>query len=170
MPISPDAILAGVITVGLAGLLALWKLATMLAEVRGQVRTNGGSTLKDNALLAATESVAAREAAVIARELAAKVAVDLVEFRSHQADQADAQRRQISRVQHDVTNVRTGQELLLERQDLLDARVSSHGAQIADLQVSMDAGAERDVALGHALHESLDVALAVEDASGETSG
>lgn len=48
MSVSPDAVLSvgAAITLALAG--ALWKLATMLAEVRSEVRHNGGGSLKDN--------------------------------------------------------------------------------------------------------------------------
>lgn len=83
MSLSPDAILGAATVVTLAGAGALWKLATMLAEVRGQVRHNGGSTLKDDAQKAAQ---AAGRAEVIADEArtqatALRVVVDRLEAR-----------------------------------------------------------------------------------------
>lgn len=47
MPISPDALFGGGVTMSLVVCGSLWKLATMLAEIRGQVRNNGGQSLKD---------------------------------------------------------------------------------------------------------------------------
>lgn len=47
--VSPDAVLASVTTATVVFGAALWKLATMLAEVRAQIRHNGGDSLKDNA-------------------------------------------------------------------------------------------------------------------------
>jgi hypothetical protein len=116
---SPDAVLGAVVTVGLFLLVALWKLATMLAEVRGQVRHNGGSSLKDDARTAAEE-------AVRAREMAERVASDLAVFRGHQADDTARTSQAISQVQHDVTTMRAGQELLLQQQITLEERVVNH--------------------------------------------
>lgn len=163
--ISADAILGAIVTIGLAALLGFWKLATMLAEVRSQVRHNGGTSLKDDARTAATE-------AVKARELAEKVAADLVTFRGHQAEDTAETRQQIARVQHDVTNVRSGQELLLQQQLTTDQRVTDHrdrnAAQVEALKQAVeDLGrqtSQRDQALQESLRESLEVAIAVEDA------
>lgn len=47
MHISPDAVLAAFVALELALAGALWKLATMLAEIRSEVRHNGGGSLKD---------------------------------------------------------------------------------------------------------------------------
>jgi predicted trehalose synthase len=46
--VSPDAALSvgSVVIIALAG--ALWKLSAMIAEVRAEVRHNGGGSLKDN--------------------------------------------------------------------------------------------------------------------------
>lgn len=150
MPVSPDALLGVLATFSLAAATALWKLATMLAEVRGQVRHNGGSSLKDAAVTGATEAIAAREAAVVARELAAKVASDLTEHRDNQAREAADMRKAVARVQHDVTNVRAGQEHLLGQQIALEVRVDVIAAEHA----------RHDRAVGAALVESLDVVLA----------
>lgn len=166
MPISPDALLAALVTVGLAGLAAMWKLATMLAEVRSQVRHNGGTSLKDDARTAAQE-------AIRARELAEKVATDLQVFRGHQANDTAAAVSALGRVQHDVTNIQAGQKLLLEQQLTTDQRVTDHrdrnAAQVRKLQEAVeDLGRQttaRDEALQAALQESLDVVIAVEDAS-----
>lgn len=172
MPISPDALLGALVTIGLAFLLAMWKLATMLAEVRSQVRHNGGDTLKDKAADAARDSAIARREAEQAREQAATAAAALLEFRKHQADDTAATRHQIGQVQHDVTNVRAAQELLLEQQLTTDQRVTDHrdrnAAQVRALQEAVEQlgrqTTARDEALQAALQESLDVAIAVEDA------
>lgn len=116
---SPDAVLGAVVTCTLFLLVALWKLATMLAEVRGQVRHNGGTSLKDDARTAAEE-------AIRAREMAERVASDLAVFRGHQADDTARTAQAIGQVQHDLTNVRTGQELLLSQQVQLEERVVNH--------------------------------------------
>ncbi|HUX68890.1 MAG TPA: hypothetical protein VMV41_00100 [Cellulomonadaceae bacterium] len=149
---------------------ALWKLATMLAEIRGQVRHNGGSTLKDDARTAAEEAVAARQ-------LAENVKNDLQTFREHQAEDGATNTKLLARVQHDVTNIRAGQEMLLQQQLRTDQRVTDHRDRnektIAALHQAVakigNDGASRDKALGDALHESLDVALAVEDAAPTSS-
>lgn len=166
MPISPDALLGALITVGLAGLVAMWKLATMLAEVRAQVRHNGGSSLKDDARTAAQE-------AIKARELAEKVAADLVTFREHQAEDTAHTRQGIGKVQHDVTNIRAGQEMLLQQQLTTDERVTRHNERNAEHALDMRRlvadvareSAARDEALGAALREQLDVTIAVQDAA-----
>lgn len=44
---SPDALLGAALAVLLALASALWKLASMLAEIRSEVRHNGGGSLKD---------------------------------------------------------------------------------------------------------------------------
>lgn len=168
MPISPDALLGALITVGLAGLVAMWKLATMLAEVRGQVRHNGGDTLKDNARDAARDAAAAREEGVKARELAEKVATDLTAFRGHQAEDTANTVVALGKVQHDLTNIRATQDQLLEQQLVTDGRVDRHkerneawAAALAEAVERLERGAEqRDHALGEALQESLDVAIA----------
>jgi hypothetical protein len=89
--ISPDAILAALVLVGLAGIGALWKLATMLAEIRGQVRHNGGSTLKDDAAKAAG---AAEEAARTATE--AKAVVERIEVQIGEARGAAQQAAELA--------------------------------------------------------------------------
>ncbi len=166
MNVSPDAVLGAVVTVGLVLMGALWKLATMLAEVRGQVRHNGGSSLKDDARTAASE-------AVQARQLAEHVAGELLTFRGNQARTSAEGQQLLAQVQHDVTNIRAGQELLLHQQLKTDRRVSDHrdrnAAAVELLQAAVDQlgrdTAARDQALGDALSESLDVALAAHDAS-----
>lgn len=45
--VSPDAALGAAVVLFLAVTGAFWKLATMLAEIRGEVRHNGGGSLKD---------------------------------------------------------------------------------------------------------------------------
>jgi len=127
--ISPDAVLGAIITVGLVVMASLWKLATMLAEVRAQVRPNGGSSLNDNARIAASE-------AVRAREMAERVASDLAIFRGHQAEDTAATGQVLGRLQHNQTNIKAGQEMLLEQQDALrvdieDVRASARQATTA---------------------------------------
>lgn len=166
MRVSPDAILGAIVTIGLAALLGFWKLATMLAEVRGQVRHNSGSTLKDDARTAAREAIAARE-------LAEHVASELQTFRGLQAEDSAGSLQRLAKVQHDVTNIRAGQELLLHQQLKTDRRVTDHrdrnAAAVQALRDAVDQlghdSATRDKALGDALHESLDVAIAVTDAT-----
>jgi hypothetical protein len=46
--ISPDALLGAAVVVALAISGALWKLATMIAEIRTEIRHNGGGSLKDH--------------------------------------------------------------------------------------------------------------------------
>ena len=169
MPVSPDALLGALITIGLAFLMAMWKLATMLAEVRSQVRHNGGTSLKDDARTAAQE-------AIKARELAEKVAADLQVFRGHQAEDTAAAVTAIGRVQHDVTNIQAGQKMLLDQQLTTDQRVTDHrdrnAAQVEALKEAVEAlgrqTTARDEALQAALQESLDVVIAVEDAREDT--
>lgn len=164
MPVSPDALLGVLATFSLAAAGALWKLATMLAEVRSQVRHNGGSSLKDDARTAAVE-------AIRARELAESVANDLVLFRGHQADDTAETRQAVAKVQHDVTNIRAGQEMLLQQQLVTDERVTNHRDRniehVLELRRSLAEyareSASRDKALGQALKEQLDVTLAVSD-------
>lgn len=166
MNVSPDAILGAIVTIGLVALGGFWKLATMLAEVRGQVRHNGGSSLKDDARTAAGE-------AVRSRQLAEHVAAELVTFRQLQADDGATAGQLLAKVQHDVTNIRAGQELLLHQQLKTDRRVSDHrdrnAATAVLLQQAVDElarqSALRDKALGDALHESLDLAIATADAA-----
>lgn len=123
MDISPDAIFGAVVTIGLAALLGFWKLATMLTEVRGQVRPNGGSTIRDNAEIAATEARKAREAAETAKALAERVAEELVTERRHAAQDMAEQTAATSKLQHDVTTVKAGQVLQLAETAALAERV-----------------------------------------------
>jgi hypothetical protein len=67
--------LAGVALAGILAVLGgMWKLATMLAEVRTvtarELGHNGGSSLKDFARAARDEAIAAREQAQLAKHLA----------------------------------------------------------------------------------------------------
>lgn len=46
--VSSDALLTAAVTLSLAFGAGLWKLASMLAEIRAQIRNNGGSSIKDH--------------------------------------------------------------------------------------------------------------------------
>lgn len=82
--------------------------------IQRELRPNGGGSTYDRAKIAA-------EAAVRAEGKAEQVAADLATFRDHQADDSASAAAAIARVQHDVTNVRTGQELLLDEVDRVSA-------------------------------------------------
>lgn len=88
---SPDAILSVMATFSLAAAAALWKLATMLAEVRGQVRHNGGSSMKDYASDAKTDARLAREVAEETRGVAVATAT-LLNLRLDASDHRVGQR------------------------------------------------------------------------------
>jgi hypothetical protein len=55
--ISPDAALSAAIVIVLAVLGALWKLATMLGEIRNEVRPNGGAASKTTSTAPAASSM-----------------------------------------------------------------------------------------------------------------
>lgn len=112
--ISPDAILGSITTATLVLGAGLWKLATMIAEVRGQVRHNGGSTLKDDARKGAQAAERAEVVADEARTQAAslRVVVDRLESRlsadrDRQITDAAHQDEVARKTAHDIANVRT---------------------------------------------------------------
>jgi hypothetical protein len=45
--VSPDALLGAAVVLDVALMGALWKLATMIAEVRTEIRPNGNGSIKD---------------------------------------------------------------------------------------------------------------------------
>jgi hypothetical protein len=102
----------------LAGAAALWKLATMLAEVRSTTQKelghNGGSSLKDYARDAALSSARAEAAAQLAREVAAgadeRVRLTAAEQHAFQAASTARDEQKLVRLEHlqrDLTNVGT---------------------------------------------------------------
>lgn len=143
----------------------LRKAVQVVDLIQKQLTPNGGGSVYDKVSTAAAE-------AILARAQAEHVAAELETFRQHQAEDSAAKRTSISQMQHDVTNIRAGQEMLLNQQLKTDARVTDHrdrnAAQVKALQAAVDDLAaesrSRDSALGEALRESLDVTVAVNDA------
>lgn len=140
------AVAALLVTVELAVIGGIWKLATMLAEVRGEVRHNGGSSLKDNARDGA---VSAKRAVLIADEARsqatqARVAADALReevvatnaVQDHRMREVDTTlalvaarderlRTQLTHLQEDVTGIRDGQQALTERVDEISGQTTS---------------------------------------------
>lgn len=144
--------------------LGLRKAVHVIDLVQTQLTPNGGGSMNDRVRIAAEE-------AVKAREKAEQVAIDLMVFRELQSEDSAATTAAMDRVQHDVTNIRTGQKLLLGAQQKTDERVTDHRDRNAEavrrLQTAVDdlvdESRARDKALGAALVESLDVAIAASD-------
>jgi hypothetical protein len=117
--LTPDAVLAGGITLSLFFGAALWKLATMLAEIRAQIRNNGGSSIKDHVeridkKLDRIETTTAEAATVAGLAISrAERAVDMVEQASHVAtaeraklaEQSAQNRSEIARTQGAVESL-----------------------------------------------------------------
>lgn len=149
------------------GLNRLWKGLRRLVHIADrfdkqadlveyQLSPNGGGSMVDLARKGAEESKTARE-------LAAQVAVELADFRQHQARDSEEGRQARSRLQHDMSNMRAGQELLLSEQAIIKGHAQDDREQVALLAGEVRAIRQettlRDQALGGALVEQLDVAL-----------
>lgn len=106
-------ILACLTAVGVMG-RKLWrgtrKVVHAVEIIQRELNPNGGGSTYDRAKVAA-------EAAVQAETKAEQVAANLSAFQQHQAVDSAAATAALAKVQHDVTNVRAGQEALLAEVD-----------------------------------------------------
>lgn len=126
------------VTVELAVIGGIWKLATMLGEVRGEVRHNGGSSLKDNARDGAESAKRAVVLADEARSQASQARAGLTALaesvaatnadRDHKQREADTTLALVAardeRIREILTQVLTGQEQLTARVDELAAHTT----------------------------------------------